>query len=310
MISHLNFAERWIGIKCKSVSPGTRERRVIRSVFFLVLVHIAWSRLPTTALAQTPGDEHVRVELVSKQEAIVPHQQLQLGIRLDLEQGWHTYWVNPGDSGEPPRIEWTLPSGFQANSIEWPHPTRLSTPPFVDYGYEHEVLLPASIRTPSGLKEGMTEKIIARVRYLICREVCIPGQKELVLELPVKDHGAASSNAVLFEATRRQLPKPIPKGWNVSATSLGDEFRLRLRISRVLAAPQFFPLEPEQIENAAPQNVSATLGGLVLHLKKSSHLLRPISRIKGLIVVAGTAYLVDVPVLQPQVRDPLQSRQD
>jgi thiol:disulfide interchange protein DsbD len=279
------------------VSLGTPERRVICSLFHF-LVQIAWIPLPTTALAQAPGDEHVKVELVSKQEAIVPYHQLQLGIRFDLEEGWHTYWINPGDSGEPPRIEWTLPTGFQANSIEWPHPTRLSTPPFVDYGYEHQVLLPALIRTPAGLKQGMSEKMIAHVRYLICREVCIPGQKELVLELPVKDHGAASSNALLFESTRRQLPKPIPKGWNVSATSAGDEFRLRLRIGKVLVAPQFFPLEPEQIENAAPQNVSATPGGLVLHLKKSNHLLRQISRIKGLIVVAGTAYLVDVPVLQ------------
>jgi DsbC/DsbD-like thiol-disulfide interchange protein len=142
----------------------------------------------------------------------------------------------------------------------------------------------------------MTEKVIAHVRYLICREVCIPGQKELVLKLPVKDHSSASSNALLFESTRRQLPKAIPRGWNISATSAGDEFRLRLRIGKVSVPPQFFPLEPEQIENAAPQNVSATPGGLDLHLKKSNHLLKPISRIKGVIVVAGTAYLVDVPV--------------
>jgi DsbC/DsbD-like thiol-disulfide interchange protein len=281
------------------VSQGTPHRCVIRSVFpFVILVEIAWIGPPITALAQTPEHEHAKVELVSEQEAIVPHRPLQLGIRFDLEPGWHTYWVNPGDSGEPPRIEWSLPTGFQANSIEWPHPTRLSTPPFADYGYEHEVLLPVSIRTPAGLTEGMTAKMIAHVRYLICRQVCIPGRKELVLELPVKDHGNASSNALLFESTRRKLPKPIPKGWNISATSAGDEFRLRLRIGKVLAPPQFFPLEPEQIENGAPQNVSKTPGGLDLHLKKSNHLLKPISRMKGVIVVAGTAYLIDIPVSQ------------
>jgi len=293
------------------MSPGTPHRSVICAVFYiLVLVEIAWILLPTTALAQTRGDEHVKVELISEQEAIVPSQHLHLGIRFDLEEGWHTYWVNPGDSGEPARIEWTLPSGFRANSIEWPRPTRLSTPPFVDYGYDRRVLLPVLIRTPSGLTEGVTEKMIARVRYLICREVCIPGQKELVLELPVKDHGTASSNAPLFESTRRRLPKPIPKGWNISATSDGDEFRLRLRIGKVIAPPQFFPLEAEQIENAAPQDVSATPGGLELHLKKSNHLLKPISRIKGLIVVAETAFLVDVPVLQSSGRDSVQSKQD
>lgn len=240
----------------------------------------------------------MKVELVSEKDAIVPHQQLRLGIRFDLEEGWHTYWVNPGDSGEPPRIEWTLPAGFQANSIQWPYPTRLSTPPFVDYGYEHQVLLPVVIGTPSGLTEGVTEKMMAHVHYLVCRDVCIPGQKQLVLELPVEDHGAASRDALLFESARRQLPKPIPEGWKILATSDGDEFRLRLRTGEVIASPQFFPLEPEQIENAAPQKISTTTGGLDLHLKKSNHLLKPISRIQGVIVVAGSAYLVDVPVLQ------------
>ena len=100
------------------MSLGTPHRCVIRAVFyFVVLVEIAWILLPTTALAQTRGNEHVKVELISEQEEIVPSQHLQLGIRFDLEEGWHTYWVNPGDSGEPPRIEWKLPTGFQAKSI-------------------------------------------------------------------------------------------------------------------------------------------------------------------------------------------------
>jgi len=295
-------------------SVGTPSSMLHRCIIFCSVCHLlvraAWLFLPTTVLAQNPADEHVGVELVSEEESIVPHQQLQLGVRFDLQEGWHTYWVNPGDSGEPPRIEWTLPTGFQANSIQWPYPIRLSTPPLVDYGYEHQVLLPVVIRTPSGLTEGATEQMIAHVHYLICQEICIPGQKQLVLELPVRDHGTASSNAVLFESTRRQLPKPIPEGWKISATSAGGEFRLRLRARKVIASPQFFPLEPEQIENAAPQNVSATPGGLVLHLKKSNHLLKPISRIKGVMVVSGTAYLVDVRVLQSSGQGPGQSKQN
>src|ERR1700721_257807 len=162
------------------------QRCIIRSVCF-VLAGAAWLFLPATSVAESPADEHVKVELVSEEDALVPHRQLLVGIRFDLQEGWHTYWVNPGDSGEPPRIEWTLPQGFEADPLQWPYPTRLSTPPFVDYGYEHQVLLPVVIRTP-GLTDGATEKIIANVHYLICREVCIPGKKQLVLELPVKDH--------------------------------------------------------------------------------------------------------------------------
>jgi DsbC/DsbD-like thiol-disulfide interchange protein len=279
-----------------------QHRSLIRQVCHL-LVGAAWLLLATRVLrAQNPikntGDEHARVELVSEQNAIVPNQQLQLGIRFDLDQGWHTYWVNPGDSGEALRIDWTLPAGFQASSIQWPYPSRLATPPFVDYGYESEVLLPVEIRAPPTLAGDTTEKLIADVHYLVCREVCIPGQKQLVLELPVNNHATASSNARLFESTRRQLPKPIPKEWNISAVSAGDEFRLRLRTGKAIASAQFFPLEPEQIENAALQNVSATPDGLELHLKKSNHLLKSIARIKGVMVVTGRAYRIDVPVRQ------------
>jgi DsbC/DsbD-like thiol-disulfide interchange protein len=285
------------------------HRCVVRSVCQF-LVGVAWFVLPRITLAENSADEHVQLELVSEEDAIVPHQQLQLGIRFYLDEGWHTYWVNPGDSGEPPQIDWELPPGFQAGSILWPYPARLPTPPFIDYGYEHQVLLPVAIRTPSTLTEGASEKMIAKVRYLVCREVCIPRQKQLVLELPVKAHGTASSSAPLFESTLRQLPKPIPNGWKISGTSAGDEFRLRLTIRKLAAPPQFFPLEPEQIENAAPQNISATPGGLTLHLRKSNHLLKPISRLKGVIVVAGTAYLVDVPILESSGRGLGHSKQN
>ncbi len=257
-----------------------------------------WLFVPTVTLAEDSADQHAKLELVSDQDAIVPQRQLRLGIRFDLEEGWHTYWVNPGDSGEPPRIEWELPAGFQVSSIQWPYPSRLSTPPLVDYGYEHQVLLPVAVRLPLGLKEGVTEKIGAHVRYLVCRDVCIPGEKQLVLVLPVKAHARASSDLPLFDAARRRLPKPIPEGWKISAVSVGDEFLFTVRTGRLATDPEFFPLQEEQVDNAAPQPASAIPGGVRMHLKKSNHLLKPISHLKGVMLISGMAYLVDVPVAQ------------
>jgi DsbC/DsbD-like thiol-disulfide interchange protein len=254
--------------------------------------------LPTATLAEDSADQHAKLELVSDEDAIVPNRQFRLGIRFDLEEGWHTYWVNPGDSGEPPRIEWELPAGFHVGSIRWPYPSRLSTPPLVDYGYEHRVLLPVAVQPPSGVKEGVTEKIVAHVHYLVCREVCIPGQKQLVLALPVNNHTRASSDLALFESTRRRLPKPMPEGWKISVVSVGDEFLLTVKTATRTRDPEFFPLRAEQIDNAAPQKASTIPGGARLHLKKSNHLLKPISHLKGVMLVSGTAYLVDVAVSQ------------
>jgi len=66
--------------------------------------------LPTAASSQGKAEEHTTLSLISEQDAIVRGRQLWIGIRFDLQDGWHTYWTNPGDSGEPPRIEWQLPT--------------------------------------------------------------------------------------------------------------------------------------------------------------------------------------------------------
>jgi thiol:disulfide interchange protein DsbD len=263
----------------------------------VVLASAAWLVSAKLGAAQSPADEHVRLELVSEQNAFVSGEGLFVGIRFILQDGWHTYWSNPGDSGEAPRIEWRLPVGFQAGPIQWPYPERLSTPPFADYGYENDVLLMASVRPPAQLREGETAKIAAQVHYLICRDLCIPGQKQLALTLPVKNHAAGSAASELFATARARVPRPTPRNWNISATAIGDEFVLNLRTGKLTKMLEFFPLEAEQIENAAPQKATAVPGGLRLHLKKSKHLLKSIPRLEGVIVLdSEKAYLINVPV--------------
>jgi len=274
------------------------NRSFIRSLGTL-FASVAWLISPTPGCADQPADEHVKLELVSEQDALVPGKDLWLGFRFDLQDEWHTYWINPGDSGEAPRIEWQLPAGFQAGAIQWPYPERLSTPPIADYGYEHQVLLMAPVRPPAQLREGETRKIAARVRYLVCRDVCIPGQTQLELSLRVKSVAAASPAGELFRAARARLPRAAPRSWKISAASIGDEFVLDLKTGKSAKARQFFPLHAEQIENAAPRDVTAFPGIIRLHLKKSKHLLKSIPRLEGIIVLAsGKAYLVDVPVSQ------------
>jgi DsbC/DsbD-like thiol-disulfide interchange protein len=265
----------------------------------ILFTSAAWLISPTAGTANQPADEHVKLELVSEQDAMVPGKDLWLGFRFDLQDEWHIYWINPGDSGEAPRIEWQLPAGFEAGAIQWPYPERLSTPPFADYGYEHQVLLMASVRPPAQVREAETQKIAARVRYLVCRDICIPGQTQLELSLRAKSSAAASPAGELFRAAKARLPRPAPPRWKISAASIGDEFVLDLKTAQSAKAPQFFPLHAEQIENAAPQAVTAFPGSIRLHLKKSKHLLKSIPRLEGVLVFAsGKAYLVDVPVFQ------------
>jgi len=104
----------------------------------------------------------------------------------------------------------------------------------------------------------------------------------------------------LFAAARDRIPKPAPRNWKVSAASIRDEFILDLHIEGPSKVLQFFPLNAEQIENAASQDVNVIPGGVRLHLKKSNHLLKPIARLQGVIVVVDSerAYSVDIPVFR------------
>lgn len=273
---------------------------MLRRCFIVAAQLIAWTAwliVPGSVFSENPADEHVKLELISEQDAIRPDREIWMGVRFDLANGWHTYWVNTGDSGEAPRIEWELPAGFMAGEIQWPYPERMPTTALVDYGYEHQVLLIVAVRPPPRLTGAVSQKIAARVHYLVCHDVCIPGQQRVELTLPVKSWAVASSAAQLFEVTRQRLPRPVPSNWKISAASIGDEFVLNVRNGKFVSAAQFFPLEPEQIENAASQRMTTIPGGIRLHLKKSKQLLKPISRLEGVLVIGSrNAYLVNVHV--------------
>ncbi len=170
---------------------------------------------------------HGTVELLSEQESIQPGRAIHLGLHFRLEKGWHIYWINPGDSGEPPRLEWRLPAGLRAGAIEWPAPSRLPIPPLMDYGYEGEVLLPMPIASTAGLAVGGEVVLSADMKAIVCREVCVPAKAQLSLSLPVRAERPRESaeTAAMFSAARKALPKPAPANWRPSARDPGRQLR-------------------------------------------------------------------------------------
>src|SRR5215472_17278247 len=128
---------------------------------------------PVAATAQQPSPAHARAELLGRQNAIVAGTDLQLGIHFVLEPGWHIYWINPGDSGQPPVFKWQLPPGITAGEIRWPRPERLqSSQQIVDYGYHDDVLLMVPIHVARTVSGKSPAQISLEARWLICREVC------------------------------------------------------------------------------------------------------------------------------------------
>ena len=275
-------------------SLGDSSLKRFTIVRWLVLALACFETLP--AAAQTPTASVSKVALVSEQEAIVPGKQFWLGLKFDLDPGWHIYWVNAGDSGEPPKVEWHMPQGFRVGDVQWPYPERLKSSSFLDYGYQDHVLLVVPVHAPLDLKVGERVSLEGHLRWVVCREVCIPARQDLTLVLATQPATASGSND-LFEVTRKRLPKPMPSNWRVTAVSDNDQFELTINAGHRISQSTFFPLLPQQVENAAPQQLSSFPRGVRIRLRKSDQLLKPIAALKGVLVVApDQAYVIDAKV--------------
>lgn len=244
---------------------------------------------PCLAQSQLQG-KHSRVELLSQPT----HDGALMGIHFILEEGWHIYWINPGDSGQPPSLHWTLPAGAAAEEIQWPRPERLQTSPTIaDYGYKDDVVLLVPVRL---IGKNSRSEIALDAKWLICREVCLPDHAHLTVSLPAASAGQRTQTAQLFARNKALLPRNWPATWKINAESRKDDFVLSIVSGRRITQAQFFPLDPGQIDNAAKQRLTTTSSGARLILKKSDMLLKAASELRGVLVIAGRAYQLHAPV--------------
>jgi len=179
--------------------------------------------LATTALAQPSAETQlVRAKLLADTTAIVPGQPFQVGLLLEMADGWHTYWEYSGDSGLPTTIDWELPEGFTAGPIQWPVPeAKLEPGDIQTYAYSGRVLLLTTITPGASISGNITLK--AKADWLVCKETCIPGGAEVAMSLPVASN-SSPANAALFEEFRAQLPSekrpPYPLSWKRAGNQL------------------------------------------------------------------------------------------
>jgi len=170
---------------------------------------------------------HTTVELVAERDALVPGGTTELALHFDLEDHWHVYWKNPGASGLPLEIEWELPEGYEVGEIRWPAPERIPLGGLVNYGYEEEVTFVVPLSVPASLETGGEQVIRAEASWLICKEICLPGDAEFELRLPVAESAGPGPKAALFEAARASLPE-AEHPWSLSGAVEGEELRVRI----------------------------------------------------------------------------------
>src|SRR6266852_2749171 len=160
--------------------------------------------------------DNVKAHLVSEVSAIAPGQSFWVALEFNIRDGWHTYWRNPGDSGQATTLKWQLPPGFTAGDIVCNTPHRFEIPPLVNYGYAKHAVHLVNITAPRDLKAGAPILLSAKASWLVCSDVCIPGDADLQLKLPATSSAGPvdSGDAALFAMARSELPLVEPAATN------------------------------------------------------------------------------------------------
>lgn len=121
------------------------------------------------------------ISLLSESYTLLEGDDLLVGIKFKLAEGWHTYWKNPGDAGEGASIEWNLPEGLKASKILWPGPHKIPVEPLMTFGYNDEVVLLTKISSTQDVVFPLDIK--ARVGWFTCKDICIPQEGEISLRI-------------------------------------------------------------------------------------------------------------------------------
>jgi thiol:disulfide interchange protein DsbD len=232
--------------------------------------------------------QHLTAELTTLSPQIAPGGTQTIGLLLTIEEHWHVYWVNAGDSGEPPHIKWTLPTGFTAGALQFPPPERLPLGPLMDFGYDDHVAYPITLTAPADARPGKVH-LDAHVTWLVCAQVCVPGKAHLGMDMNVVRGPLPAAPVVgaLGEAIN-SLPRPLPS--TMSAGAIGDAKRIALTVhtgSREQDA-EFYPFDTEVIENAADQEVHPLSDGVRVTLQRASDSVSLPKTLHGVVELGGT----------------------
>jgi len=262
-------------------------KRLLKSLLFVFALFASFN--VDTLNAQTVHAPHVEVELVSEKSAISAGESFWVALRFKLEDEWHIYWKNPGDSGLPPSVQWKTPGKVSIDDISWPLPERIPFAHLVNYGYEEQVFLPALVHVSEDFS-GSSIRIQAEADWLVCKEDCIPGEAVLALELAAYDSDdqgeLATSWAPKIEATVSNLPVALPE---LEVTAREDdgfiylEFQSAANLDHQVEGAIFFPDTPRQIENSADQVFDSNREPYLIRLQRARNASEPLRRLTGVL---------------------------
>ena len=220
---------------------------------------------------------HARISLIKDHSDFVPGTSINIGLKVSMDKGWHTYWRNPGDSGGPIEIDWDLPEGFSVSDIKWPLPEKIEYPPLMTYGYEDFVIYPMVLSIPADYSDDYFEMA---ADILICADVCIPESGKISSNLL-----DIESDSLIYEWLESIPSKSLP-----IKTSLNDNnLEIRFTFEKEIKEIYFFPDENNSIDYSSKQNFYKKDDGYLLSIKLFNDEFQNVS---GVLDIDGTGYNV------------------
>ena len=147
-----------------------------------------------------PQEQPVKAELITEHASIQPGGQTRIGVHFDIEEGWHIYAKDPGDAGLPTTIAWFGPAGVTFGPLWWPTPEQfMDAGDIHTSGYTGVLVLYSPLKIASRVSADSIP-IAATVKWLACKQICVPGSTELHITLPVSATAPVrSTHAELFD---------------------------------------------------------------------------------------------------------------
>ena len=234
-------------------------------ILFVVLPLLSHSGAVRGAESSLHEKDGLTVQLVTAITEITPGEPFLVGLILDTEEGYHTYWKGPGIVGVATNLEWTLPEGFSAGEIVWPAPERVDMLGINAHGYNDRVCLLTEIQVPETI-ESESITLEAKASWMCCATTCYPGFSDLKLTLPVNQSETPKPKearyTALFRESLNSVPPVAPDGWTIFAKIVTPEIiELEVGIpdleSMTVEGVYFFAYDL-QVNSGEPQSVILT----------------------------------------------------
>ena len=219
---------------------------------------------------------HAEVSLV-KNTQISSNGIVHIGIKMDMQEGWHTYWLNPGDSGGAIDIEWILSDESDVSDVIYPTPHRIPYPPLMTFGYEDQVIFPVDLAVKDLNKDI---DITANINFLICADVCIPESAVIKTTL----------NTIAEDVNLSKWRDQVPSILLPNISSVNENYlELRFSYNKKIDDIYFFPIEENMFIYNPTQDLIREENNWLLKVP----LLKGITKnISGVLVINDESYIV------------------